>query len=67
MTKKLRLYVWENVLKDYSCGGMFALARSADEARRLLIKKCAYIPSSDLALEPKCIETPEGFVVWGGG
>ena len=65
--KKLKLYVWEDVLTDYTSGVMFALATSADEARSLILKKCDYVPSDDLAQEPKCIETPEGFAVWGGG
>ena len=65
--KKLKLYVWENVLTDYTSGVMFALATSADEARSLILKKRDYVPPSDLAQEPKCIETPEGFAVWGGG
>jgi hypothetical protein len=32
---KLRLYVWENVLADYTSGIAFALASSVDEARQL--------------------------------
>lgn len=67
MRKKLKLYVWEEVLTDYTSGAMFALATSTNEARSLILKKCDYVPSRDLALEPKCIEKPEGFVVWGGG
>ncbi len=63
----LKLYVWENVLVDYDPGIMFALAASPEEARRLIIEKCDHVPPGDLAKEPKCITTPEGFVVWGGG
>lgn len=36
--EQLRLYVWENVLCDYSCGIMFALAHGVDEARREVLK-----------------------------
>jgi hypothetical protein len=32
---KLRLYVWENVLIDYTDGIMFALAESVEQAREL--------------------------------
>ena len=67
MSKKLKLYVWEDVLTDYTSGVMFALAPSVDEARRLVLVKCDYAPEHDLAKEPKVIETPEGFAVWGGG
>jgi len=34
---QLKLYVWEDVLCDYSCGVMFALAYDEDEARRLIL------------------------------
>lgn len=36
--KKLRLYVWSPVLVDYGDGIAFALARSPEEAKALLIK-----------------------------
>ncbi len=65
--QKLKLYVWEDVLTDYTSGVMFALATSADEARSLILKTCNCVPSNDLAQEPTCIETPQGFAVWGGG
>lgn len=67
MRKKLKLYVWEDVLTDYTSGVMFALATSVDEARNLILKKWDYVPRDDLAREPRCIEAPEGFAVWGGG
>ena len=67
MKKKLKLYVWENVLRDYTSGMMCALATSPDHARKLLLKKCDYIPPEQLAQEPKAVSRPEGFVVWGGG
>jgi hypothetical protein len=35
----VKLYVWENVLMDYTSGIMFALANSIDEARMLIAKK----------------------------
>jgi hypothetical protein len=66
MSEKLKLYVWENVLTDWTPGIMFALASSPDEARALLLKKSPNIPSWDLAEEPGVITEPEGFVVWGG-
>ena len=67
---KLRLYVWENVLCDYTCGVMFALAYSMDEARELC-KKSADGGSwvdEQLAAEPVVHENePYGLAVWGGG
>lgn len=67
MKKKLKLYVWEGVLCDYTCGMMCALATSPDHARKLLLKKRDSLPEADLNLEPKVISKPEGFFVWGGG
>ena len=34
----MNLYVWEDVLTDYTSGVMFALAHSADEARDVIWK-----------------------------
>lgn len=63
---KLKLYVWENVLHDYTAGMMCALAKSPAQAREVLLLKCDYIPKGDLDQDPQVIENPEGFVVWGG-
>ena len=64
--KKLKLYVWEDVLRDYTSGIAFALAESPEEARELVIKKLGG-NHEDLCDSPKCIETKEGFYVYGGG
>jgi hypothetical protein len=39
--RKLKLYVWEDVLTDYTSGVMFALAESEEEPR-VLTEKCAF-------------------------
>jgi hypothetical protein len=62
----LRLYVWEGVLTDYTSGVMFALAHSVEEARDL-IRAMGSGATLDLAQEPRVVEAPEGFAVWGGG
>jgi hypothetical protein len=72
MEKKLRLYVWENVLCDYSSGLAVALAHSAAEARQLLLAKIGgqfHILNTvdDLLVEPKIVESPAAFFVYGGG
>lgn len=36
--KKLKLYVWHDVLADWTAGVAYALARSSEEAKELLIK-----------------------------
>lgn len=66
----MKLFVWENVLKDYTSGVMFAVGRSVEEAREAVMRadhsnavKC------DLAGEPSVFDMaePVGFAVWGGG
>jgi hypothetical protein len=65
---KLKLYVWEDVLEDYTQGVMFALAPNKEEARRLIAEKMGYDrPVSDLNQEPKEVTKPEGFYLYGGG
>jgi FtsZ-interacting cell division protein YlmF len=69
MQKKLWLYVWNEVLVDYTSGVMFALAGSAEEARELI--RAQYPDSAsvrrDLAEAPEEYAEPVGFAVWGGG
>ena len=73
MKKKnnLKLYVWENVLMDYTSGVMFALARSPDHARKLCLKEYGPFVSdrvrNDLKAEPLVVTRPKGFTVSGGG
>ncbi len=49
---KLKLYVWENVLADYSKGIAFAYAEDSIEARKLVIEKLGY-NHEDLCSEPR--------------
>ena len=64
--KKLKLYVWEGVLEDWTSGIMFALAENADDARKLIADKMTY-ETDDLKIEPEEITDREGFYVYGGG
>lgn len=67
-TKKLKLYVWENVLRDWTSGVMFAFASSPDEARKVILKKSDNSSvREELQQEPRVIDKPEGFIVYGGG
>ena len=67
MRRNLKVFVWEDVLADYTNGMMFAIAENVEEARKLLIAKCSYIPTQDLYSKPKIITTKDAFYVWGGG
>lgn len=35
----MKLYIWNDVLCDYTCGVLFALAENVDEARELIFNK----------------------------
>ena len=37
--KKMKLFVWEEVLCDYTCGVVFAMAPTKEEALKLLKKE----------------------------
>jgi hypothetical protein len=64
--KELFLFVWEEVLIDYTSGLAVALAHDLEEALNLLKIKAGYdleLPISKM----KKISIPEGFYVYGGG
>lgn len=64
--KEYKLYVWEDVLTNWTNGIMFAVATSVEEARRLLLEEDNNIPKDDLSQEPEIVTTKRAFVVWGG-
>ena len=71
----MKLYVWEEVLCDWTDGIIFALANNVDEARELVMDK--YVDQDDnweentlrfsMQDEPKVYDSPAGFRLWGGG
>lgn len=68
-SKKLKLFVWKDVLCDYYCGVMFALAPDVETARRLTLESMGYESDTaleDLQSEPAVYETEFGFYVYGG-
>ena len=65
--KKIKLYVWEDVLVDYTGGVMFALAYSVAEAREVIKRDAGTIIEKDLEKDPYVTEVSEGFACWGGG
>jgi len=67
---ELKLFVWHDVLCDYTCGVMFALAHDVDEAREAVLAHSelqGMRVTQDINKEPKVYDTPAGFAVWGGG
>ena len=65
MKKKLRLFVWEDVLRDYSTGIAFAYAENSEQARQLVLKKLGY-DHPDLCGIPREVTEAEGFAKYGG-
>lgn len=49
---KMRLYVWDNVLRDYTAGIAFAIAPDAEDARKQIIAEKPWA-KSDIGVEPK--------------
>lgn len=69
-TKKYKLYVWEDVLSDYTSGIAFAVAKSPEEAREKVMKVLgggSYL-RDELAGAPGEYEldTSPGFALYGG-
>jgi len=64
--RTLKLYVWENVLCDWTCGIMFALAYDVKQARKLIRERRSDLSSKELDLAPQVIKTPKGFAISGG-
>lgn len=73
--KPLTLYVWEDVLIDYTSGIAFALASSVAAARELISpgyesrlgNVSRILLDTDLDAKPKAYRKPIGFSVSGGG
>ena len=65
----MKLYVWENVLTDYTDGIMFAIAPSVKEAREELLKQCnTKMVKDDLKKQPLEFDMTEkaAFIILGG-
>jgi hypothetical protein len=72
--KDLKLFIWKDVLTDYTSGIAFALAVNVEEARKIIFAKyekeeqyLSQTLKADLANEPEIVDTKKGFYVWGGG
>lgn len=65
----MKLYVWEDVLHDWGPGMMFAVAKSPEHARELLLKNGDWLPEDDLAktTQEYNLTDPVAFYMWGGG
>lgn len=70
----MKLYVWTEVLSDYTDGIMFALADSPEHAKSVIVDQAKqeygrYIDEIARELdakEPQAFDQPIGFIVFGG-
>lgn len=72
MRTEMKLYVWDEVLTDYTDGIMFAVATSVDEARAAVLANGGeglMSVEQDLKKEPKVydLDKPHGQFLYGGG
>lgn len=64
--KKLKLYVWEHVLREYSYGIAFAYAYDIEQARELLrIKMGRRRGLKDFRVEPIEVAKENAFYLYG--
>jgi hypothetical protein len=64
----MKLFLWEDVLTDYTSGVIFAFAETADEARDIIKKdvNCCSSVLKEIKALPQIITEPMGFILWGG-
>uniref|UniRef100_A0A6M3KB88 Uncharacterized protein n=2 Tax=viral metagenome TaxID=1070528 RepID=A0A6M3KB88_9ZZZZ len=63
----MRMYLWEDVLCDYTCGMAVVLAKNEKQAREIMGTKFpSYIRDQLPFSECKVITEPDGFYVYGG-
>lgn len=66
MKKTLKLYVWEGVLCDWSCGVAVALAYDVGHARRLIKAQIPY-ETNEFDRDPQIYTNPTAVTCNGGG
>ena len=67
--KPMKVFVWVDVLTDYTSGMMVAIAPTVEDARADLLNKFGDIPTGDLNQQPQEFDFSEraSFACWGGG
>lgn len=68
--KRLKLYVWDGVLCDWTCGVAFALASSPEEAKKQLLEQIDESHWDGLKLDGEPYteyDEPFGGFCYGGG
>lgn len=67
----LKLYIWKDVLRDYTSGVIFAMAYTLAQARKVVVEDAEDWAKesvvSAMSNEPEVHESPYGFYLYGGG
>lgn len=68
----LKLYIWKDVLEDYTSGIIFAMAYTLAQARKVVVDNAddwarESVASAVMGDKPEVHETPYGFYIRGGG
>lgn len=67
---ELKLFLWRDVLKDYTSGVIFALAHNIEEARQCALQSANQFVKDSveeaIRAEPEVITASFGFVLSGG-
>lgn len=70
LSKELKVYIWENVLTDYTDGMVCIIARDLEHAREVFLKKYSneqYVLDNFFAKPYKVVTEPDAFYVYGCG
>jgi hypothetical protein len=70
MVKRLKLFVWQDVLVDWTSGIIFALAENENQAREMVVANYSgttEIVCREMGKPPEVYDEPVGFALWGGG
>jgi len=63
----LKMYVWDNVLVDYTSGMVCVLAASKTQALSVLKRTDEFVWKECKNQEPGVYKDPAAVYVWGGG
>ena len=67
--KGLKLFVWHDVLADWTYGIMFSFAKDVEQARKMIELAKEYWENTQeiYEKEPEIVDEPKGFLLRGGG
>ena len=63
----MKLYIWRDVLRDYTSGIAFCMAHSLGEAFAVMKANMADYEFAELNGDPEVHDEPFGAHIWGGG